>query len=75
MSLMNWLRKLGILRFGAEKAVYHNARERPLSFQHADIFDSEKDVLFSGKDSNTATPPPAPGESSPEQPEPDRKGQ
>ncbi len=45
MSVMDWLRKLGILRFGAEKAVYHNAKERPLSFQMDGVFDSKKDVI------------------------------
>ncbi|MFY9255844.1 MAG: hypothetical protein WAO83_20490 [Fuerstiella sp.] len=46
MSFLDWLRKLGILRFGAESAVYHNAKERPISLQQDDVFNSEKDVLF-----------------------------
>lgn len=50
MKLIDWLRKLGILRFGAEAGVYRNAKERPLSFQMDGVFDSEKDVIdFSKK--------------------------
>jgi hypothetical protein len=49
MSLIDWLRKLGILRFGAEGAVYHNAKERPLSMQQDGVFNSEKDVFHFGK--------------------------
>ncbi|MDZ7616315.1 MAG: hypothetical protein U1E05_04880 [Patescibacteria group bacterium] len=49
MSLIDWLRKLGILRFGAEGAVYHNAKERPLSMQQPGVFNSEKDVFHFGK--------------------------
>lgn len=49
MTLLDWLRKLGILRFGAEGAVYHNATERPLSIQEDDIFNSETDAVHFGK--------------------------
>ncbi len=49
MSLIDWLRKLGILRFGAEGAVFHNAKERPISMQQAGVFNSEKDVVHFGK--------------------------
>lgn len=45
MTLIDWLRKLGILRFGAEKAVYRNALERPYSMMDGDVFDSQKDVV------------------------------
>ena len=45
MKLIDWLRRLGILRFGAESGVYHNAGERPLSFQMDGVFNSEKDVI------------------------------
>jgi hypothetical protein len=56
MKLIDWLRKLGILRFGAEGGVYRNAKERPLSFQMDGVFDSEKDVidLSKKKDSDKA---------------------
>lgn len=45
MKLLDWLRRLGIFRIGAEASVYHNARERPISFQMDDVFDSKKDVI------------------------------
>jgi len=54
MNLIDWLRKLGILRFGAEAGVYHNAKERPLSLQQDGIFNSEKDVIALGKRSGPA---------------------
>jgi len=49
MGLIDVLRKLGILRFGAEKAVYRNAKERPLSLQQDGILNSEKDTVNFGK--------------------------
>jgi len=49
MTLIDWLRKLGIFRFGAEGAVYYNAKERPLSMQQPGVFNSEKDVVHFGK--------------------------
>ncbi len=53
MTLMDWLRKLGILRFGGEAGVYRNAKDRPLSFQMDDVYDSEKDVIKFGQKSKT----------------------
>lgn len=57
MSLIDWLRKLGILRFGAEGGVYYNAKERPLSMQENGVFDSEKDVVHSGKKAEAGDTP------------------
>lgn len=54
MTFIDWLRKLGILRFGAEAAVYHDATERPLSFQEKGVFNSEKDVFYVGKKPSAA---------------------
>ena len=45
MNILKWLRRLGILRFGAEGAVYHDARERPLGLQQEDILDSDAEVM------------------------------
>jgi hypothetical protein len=45
MTFLDWLRRLGIVRFGAEAAVYHNAKERPISMQESGVFNSEKDVI------------------------------
>lgn len=53
MKLIDWLRKLGILRFGFEAGVYRNAKERPLSFQMDGVFDSKKDVINIGKKGKT----------------------
>ncbi|MCA9090097.1 MAG: hypothetical protein KDA90_15860 [Planctomycetaceae bacterium] len=58
MSLLNWLRKLGILRFGAESATYHNAKERPISIQESGVFDSEKDLIYGGQSPNPPKPEP-----------------
>ncbi len=56
MSLFDWLRKLGILRFGAEASVYHNAKDRPASFQMDGVFDSKRDVI--DLNSRAASKPP-----------------
>lgn len=45
MKLLDWLRRLGIFRFGAEASVYHNARERPASLQMDGVFNSKEDVI------------------------------
>jgi hypothetical protein len=59
MKLLDWLRRLGILRFGAEKATYRDARERPMSLQSDGVFNSAKDVIDLDKKAKPATPPPA----------------
>ena len=58
MKLIEWLRKLGILRFGGEAGVYRSAKDRPLSFQMDDVFDSKKDVIDLNK-KKPKTPPDA----------------
>ena len=45
MKVLDILRKLGILRFGAEAGVYTNAAERPTSLQMDDVYDSKKDLV------------------------------
>ncbi len=45
MNVLQWLRRLGILRFGAESAVYHDATERPISLQDKGVFNSKTDVI------------------------------
>ncbi len=45
MRLLDILRKLGILRFGAEGGTYTNAAERPTSLQMDGVFDSKKDLV------------------------------
>lgn len=45
MSLLDVLRKLGILRFGGEAGVYTNAADRPTSLQVDGVFDEKKDLV------------------------------
>jgi hypothetical protein len=45
VKVLDVLRKLGIVRFGAKAAVYHNAKERPLEFMMDDVFNAEKDLV------------------------------
>lgn len=45
MSLMDTLRKLGIVRFGTKAATYRNATERPTEFLMDDIGNAEKEVI------------------------------
>jgi len=45
MKFIDILRKLGILRFGQTKAVYKNAKERPLEIQDSGIFSAKKDLI------------------------------
>jgi len=49
MKLIDVLKKLGILRYGATKAVYKNAKERPIELQDSGVFDSKKDLVFGKK--------------------------
>jgi hypothetical protein len=45
MKLLDLLRKLGVLRFGAETGTYTKATERPASLQMDGVFDSRKDLV------------------------------
>ena len=45
MDFMTLLRKLGILRYGSKKAVYHNAKEMPAELFMDDVTNAEKDLL------------------------------
>lgn len=49
MKLLDILRKLGILRFGAEAATYTSAADRPSSLMMDGVYDSKKD-LVTGED-------------------------
>jgi hypothetical protein len=59
MSIMDWLRKLGILRAGAESATYHSAKDRPMSLQADGVFDSKKDVIDLDKKADPAPTQPS----------------
>ena len=45
MKILDVLRKLGILRFGAEGGTYTNAADRPASLDFEEVFDSQKDLV------------------------------
>jgi hypothetical protein len=45
VKILDVLRKLGILRYGATAAVYQNAQERPTEFMIEDLLDAEKDLV------------------------------
>jgi hypothetical protein len=45
MKVLDVLRKLGILRFGAEAGTYTRATDRPASLQMDGVFDSRKDLV------------------------------
>ena len=49
MGFLDTLKKLGILKVGAEKAVYTKASERPESFMDEDFALSEKKKSLEGK--------------------------
>jgi hypothetical protein len=57
MKLIDWLRTLGILRFGAEAGVYRDAKERPMMFQMDEAFNSEKDVISLNRKTDQNTSP------------------
>jgi len=45
MKLLDILRKLGILRYGAQAGVYTSAADRPSSFMMDDVYDEKKDLV------------------------------
>ena len=59
MKLIDWLRRLGILRFGAEGGVYRNAKDRPMSLQMDGVFNSKKDVIDLNRKAEPDKPPAA----------------
>ncbi len=58
MSLLDILRKLGILRMGATSGTYHNAKERPIELQMNGVFNAKKDLINLEKPKQE--PPPVP---------------
>lgn len=49
MTLLSWLNKLGILRWGTTAAVYRNAVERPIELQDMGVFNAARDLVGDGK--------------------------
>ena len=60
MTFLDWLRRLGILRMGAESSTYRTAKDRPISLQMDDVFDSKKDVINLSPPAEQRTPAPPP---------------
>jgi hypothetical protein len=44
MKFLDLLAKLGILRFGTRKAVYHSAKDMPAEFLMHDVMNAERDL-------------------------------
>lgn len=44
MKILEWLAKLGILRFGAKAAVYKSGKDRPDEFLLDGVFNAERDL-------------------------------
>jgi hypothetical protein len=57
MTLLDLLRKLGILRFGATAATYKSAADRPAELMMDDVYDAKKD-LVGGDRGSGETPDP-----------------
>ena len=43
-NILDVLRRTGIFRFGATKAVYKTFKDRPEEFLYNDVFNAEKDI-------------------------------
>jgi hypothetical protein len=48
MQVLDLLRKLGIIRFGAKSATYTSAKDRPYEFMDNSVFNAEKDLVHKG---------------------------
>ena len=45
MNLINILRKLGILRYGAQKGTFHNMKDMPDELFMSDVYNAKKDLV------------------------------
>ena len=45
MTVMQWLRKLGIFRSGSCSGTYTSGRDRPAELLLDDVFDAKKDLI------------------------------
>lgn len=48
MSLIDWLRRLGILRWGARSGTYTSGADRPTELMMDDVYDAGKDLVPTG---------------------------
>ncbi len=44
MKLLDWLARLGILRYGIRKAVYTSGKDRPIEFLMPGVFNADRDL-------------------------------
>ena len=49
MTLMQWLNKLGILRWGTKAAVYRNATKKPIELMDVGVYNAERDLMWGGE--------------------------
>jgi len=45
MKFLDWLRKLGILRFGATGGTYTSYKDRPDELMYDNVYDKKKDLV------------------------------
>ncbi len=45
MTVMDWLRKLGIIRFGVKSGTYTSAKDMPTEFLMDGVYNAEKDLV------------------------------
>lgn len=45
MNLINFLRKIGVLRYGVKTYEYHSGRDMTPEALMADVYDAEKDLV------------------------------
>jgi len=45
MNIIKWLRKLGILRFGAVSGTYKSYKDIPDELMYDNVYDKQKDLM------------------------------
>jgi len=48
MKFLDWLSKLGVLRFGVKKGTYTSAKDLPEEFLIDGVYNSKKDLVHKG---------------------------
>jgi hypothetical protein len=56
MGVIDVLRKLGILRFGAKATTYTSGKDRPVEFMMEGVYDAEKDMIRRKDAADTGKP-------------------
>lgn len=61
MTIMDWLRKLGILRYGVKTGTYTSGKDRPIEFMMDGVINAEKDLTTKADlKAMSGKPPPVP---------------